>query len=201
VAELLGKHGKALLLCVGCKLAEVTLIYTFLVFSVSYAVSTLGISRSDALQALLYGAAVMTFTIPVFGMLGDRFGARRVCGWGGLLLAVMAVPIFMAVGSGSLFAYSVAAFVAMALNYAMMIAPQSSLYAAQFPPELRYSGLSIGVQFSAAIGGGLAPMVSAMLVARFDSIVPVGAYLAVLGVVAGTSAFLMKPNTRARSAP
>ena len=201
VAELLGKHGKALLLCVGCKLAEVTLIYTFLVFSVSYAVSTLGFSRSDALQALLYGAAVMTFTIPVFGILGDRFGARRVCGWGGLLLAVMAVPIFMAVGSGSLFAYSVAAFVAMALNYAMMIAPQSSLYAAQFPPELRYSGLSIGVQFSAAIGGGLAPMVSAMLVARFDSIVPVGAYLAVLGVVAGTSAFLMKPTTRARSAP
>ena len=197
LAELLSKHGKALLLCVGCKLAEVTLIYTFLVFSVSYAVSTLGFSRTDALQALLYGAAVMTFTIPLFGILGDRYGARRVCGWGGLLLGVMAVPIFVAVGSGSLLAYSIAAFIAMALNYAMMIAPQSSLYAAQFPPELRYSGLSIGVQFSAAIGGGLAPMVSAMLVARFDSIVPVGGYLAVLGVVAGVSAFMMKSPGRA----
>ncbi|WBX87580.1 MFS transporter [Achromobacter mucicolens] len=200
LAELLSKHGKALLLCVGCKLAEVTLLYTFLVFSVSYAVSTLGFSRTDALQALLYGAAVMTFTIPLFGILGDRYGARRVCGWGGLLMAVMAVPIFMAVGSGSLVAYSVAAFVAMALNYAMMIAPQSSLYAAQFPPELRYSGLSIGVQFSAAIGGGLAPMVSAMLVARFDSIVPVGGYLAVLGVVAGASAFIMKSPGQVRRA-
>lgn len=200
VAELLRKHGKALLLCIGCKLAEVTLIYTFLVFSVSYAVSTLGFSRSDALHALLYGAAVLIFTIPLFGMLGDRYGARRVCGWGGLLLAVMAVPIFMAVGSGSLVAYSIAVFIAMALNYAMMIAPQSSLYAAQFPAELRYSGLSIGVQFSAAIGGGLAPLVSAMLVARFDSIVPVGAYLAVLGVIAGTSAFLMKPTGRERRA-
>jgi len=198
LAELLSKHGKALLLCVGCKLAEVTLIYTFLVFSVSYAVSSLGFSRTDALQALLYGAAVMTFTIPLFGILGDRYGARRVCGWGGLMLAAMAVPIFMAVGSGSLLAYSVAAFVAMALNYAMMIAPQSSLYAAQFPPELRYSGLSIGVQFSAAIGGGLAPMVSAMLVARFDSIVPVGGYLAVLGVVAGVSAFMMKAPGQVR---
>ncbi|WP_313621509.1 MFS transporter [Achromobacter sp.] len=198
LAELLSKHGKALLLCVGCKLAEVTLIYTFLVFSVSYAVSSLGFSRTDALQALLYGAAVMTFTIPLFGILGDRYGARRVCGWGGLMLAAMAVPIFMAVGSGSLLAYSVAAFVAMALNYAMMIAPQSSLYAAQFPPELRYSGLSIGVQFSAAIGGGLAPMVSAMLVARFDSIVPVGGYLAVLGVVAGVSAFMMKSPAQVR---
>jgi MHS family shikimate/dehydroshikimate transporter-like MFS transporter len=200
VAELLRKHGKALLLCIGCKLAEVTLIYTFLVFSVSYAVSTLGFSRSDALHALLYGAAVLIFTIPLFGMLGDRYGARRVCGWGGLLLAVMAVPIFMAVGSGSLVAYSIAVFIAMALNYAMMIAPQSSLYAAQFPAELRYSGLSIGVQFSAAIGGGLAPLVSAMLVARFDSIVPVGAYLAVLGVIAGTSAFLMKPTGQERRA-
>lgn len=200
VAELLRKHGKALLLCIGCKLAEVTLIYTFLVFSVSYAVSTLGFSRSDALHALLYGAAVLIFTIPLFGMLGDRYGARRVCGWGGLLLAVMAVPIFMAVGSGSLMAYSVAVFIAMALNYAMMIAPQSSLYAAQFPAELRYSGLSIGVQFSAAIGGGLAPLVSAMLVARFGSIVPVGAYLAVLGVIAGTSAFLMKPTGQERRA-
>lgn len=200
VAELLRKHGKALLLCIGCKLAEVTLIYTFLVFSVSYAVSTLGFSRSDALHALLYGAAVLIFTIPLFGMLGDRYGARRVCGWGGLLLAVTAVPIFMAVGSGSLMAYSVAVFIAMALNYAMMIAPQSSLYAAQFPAELRYSGLSIGVQFSAAIGGGLAPLVSAMLVARFGSIVPVGAYLAVLGVIAGTSAFLMKPTGQERRA-
>ncbi|MDQ8030635.1 MFS transporter [Bordetella genomosp. 1] len=198
VAELVRKHGKALLLCIGCKLAEVTLIYTFLVFSVSYAVSTLGFARSDALHALLYGAAVLTFTIPLFGVLGDRYGARRVCGWGGMLLALMAIPIFMAVGSGSLFAYSVAVFLAMALNYAMMIAPQSSLYAAQFPAELRYSGLSIGVQFSAAIGGGLAPIVSAMLVAKFGSIVPVGAYLAVLGVVAGTSAFLMKPAGRER---
>ncbi|AZR92875.1 transporter [Bordetella trematum] len=200
IVELLRRHGRALLLCIGCKLAEVTLIYTFLVFSVSYAVSNLGFSRSDALHALLYGAAVLTFTIPLFGLLGDRYGARRVCGWGGILLAVMAIPIFMAVGSGSLMAYGIAVFIAMALNYAMMIAPQSSLYAAQFPPELRYSGLSIGVQFSAAIGGGLAPMVSAMLVARFDSIVPVGAYLAVLGLIAGTSAFLMRPAGQERRA-
>ena len=155
--ELLRAHGRSLLLCIGCKIAEVTLIYTFLVFSVSYAVSKLGFSRADALHALLYGAGVLMFTIPLFGMLGDRIGARRVCGWGGMLLGLMAIPIFLAVGSGSLVAYSLAVFVAMAFNYAIMIAPQSSLYSAQFPAELRYSGLSIGVQFSAAIGGGLAP--------------------------------------------
>ena len=194
--ELLRAHGKSLLLCIGCKIAEVTLIYTFLVFSVSYAVSKLGFSRADALHALLYGAGVLMFTIPLFGVLAARIGARRVCGWGGMLLGLMAIPIFMAVGSGSLMAYSLAVFVAMALNYAIMIAPQSSLYSAQFPPELRYSGLSIGVQFSAAIGGGLAPLISATLVQKFDSILPVGVYLAFLGIVAGTSAFLMKPTAQ-----
>ena len=99
--ELLRAHGRSLLLCIGCKIAEVTLIYTFLVFSVSYAVSKLGFSRADALHALLYGAGVLMFTIPLFGMLGDRIGARRVCGWGGMLLGLMAIPIFLAVGSGS----------------------------------------------------------------------------------------------------
>jgi MFS family permease len=194
LGELLRAHGKSLLLCIGCKIAEVTLIYTFLVFSVSYAVSKLGFSRADALHALLYGAGVLMFTIPLFGVLADRIGARRVCGWGGMLLGLMAIPIFLAVGSGSLMAYSLAVFVAMAFNYAIMIAPQSSLYSAQFPAELRYSGLSIGVQFSAAIGGGLAPLISATLVQKFDSILPVGVYLAFLGIVAGTSAFLMKPT-------
>lgn len=191
--ELLRHHGRSLLLCVGCKIAEVTLIYTFLVFSISYAVTKLDFSRSNALNALLYGALAMTFTIPLFGMLGDKLGARRVCVWGGILLAVMAVPLFMAVGSGSLFAYGVATFIALALNYAMMIAPQSSLYSAQFPAELRYSGISIGVQFAAALGGGLAPIISAMLVQRFDSIIPVGCYLTVLGLIAASSAYFMKP--------
>ena len=103
-----------------------------------------GFSRADALHALLYGAGVLMFTIPLFGMLGDRIGARRVCGWGGMLLGLMAIPIFLAVGSGSLVAYSLAVFVAMAFNYAIMIAPQSSLYSAQFPAELRYSGCPSG---------------------------------------------------------
>ena len=170
-----------------------TLIYTFLVFSVSYAVSKLGFSRADALHALLYGAGVLMFTIPLFGMLGDRIGARRVCGWGGMLLGLMAIPIFLAVGSGSLVAYSLAVFVAMAFNYAIMIAPQSSLYSAQFPAELRYSGCPSGsvLRRHRRRPGAL---ISATLVQKFGSILPVGIYLAFLGVVAGTSAFLMKPT-------
>ena len=131
--ELLRAHGRSLLLCIGCKIAEVTLIYTFLVFSVSYAVSKLGFSRADALHALLYGAGVLMFTIPLFGMLGDRIGRAPRLWLGRHAAGTDGHSYFLAVGSGSLVAYSLAVFVAMAFNYAIMIAPQSSLYSAQFP--------------------------------------------------------------------
>lgn len=190
--ELLKKHWKQLLLCIGGKLAEVTLIYTILVFSISYATTRLGFSRGDALRALIAGSVVMVFTIPASGWLADNVGARRLYIAGGLLLAVMGVPLFQAIGSGSLMAYTVAMVLALSINYAVMFAPQSNLYAAQFPPELRYSGISIGIQFAAAIGGGLAPIIAATLVASYGSIVPVGVYVAVLGLVAALSAWGMK---------
>jgi MFS family permease len=192
--EVVVAHLKPLLLTIGGKLAEVTLIYTILVFSISYATSRLGFSRSDALHALIAGSTVMVFTIPASGWLADKVGARRLYVFGGLLLAVMAVPLFQAIGSGSLTAYTVAMVVALSINYPLMFAPQSNLYAAQFPAELRYSGISIGIQFAAAIGGGLAPIIAATLVAKYSSIVPVGIYVAVLGVVAAVSAWLMRPT-------
>jgi MHS family shikimate/dehydroshikimate transporter-like MFS transporter len=192
--EVVAAHWKPLLLTIGGKLAEVTLIYTILVFSISYATSRLGFSRADALHALIAGSVVMVFTIPASGWLADKVGARRLYVFGGLLLAVMAVPLFQAIGSGSLTAYTVAMVIALSINYALMFAPQSNLYAAQFPAELRYSGISIGIQFAAAIGGGLAPIIAATLVAKYSSIVPVGIYVAVLGVIAAVCAYLMRPT-------
>lgn len=193
--EVVVAHLKPLLLSIGGKLAEVTLIYTILVFSISYATSRLGFSRADALQALIAGSAAMVFTIPASGWLADKVGARRLYVFGGLLLALMAVPLFQAIGSGSLTAYTVAMVVALSVNYPLMFAPQSNLYAAQFPPELRYSGISIGIQFAAALGGGLAPLIAATLVATYSSIVPVGVYVAVLGLLAAGCAWGMRPTS------
>lgn len=192
--ELLARHWRGLLLAVGGKLAEVTLVYTIIVFSISYATSRLGFTRGDALNAVLIGSLCQVFTIPLFGWLGDRIGARRLYIVGTLLLAVMAVPLFHLMGTGSHTLYVLACVLSLALNYAIIFGPQSSLYAAQFPPELRYSGISIGIQVAAAIGGGLAPLIAATLVARLGGIGSVGIYLSVLGLIGALSAWLMKPT-------
>lgn len=188
------RHWRPLLLTVGGKLAEVTLIYTILVFSISYAMSKLGLSRADALNAVVIGSVFQILTIPFFGWVGDKVGARRLYIFGTLLLAVMAVPLFHALGSGSLGSYTLATIIALALNYAIIFGPQSTLYSAQFPAELRYTGMSIGIQVAAALGGGLAPIIATLLVAHMGGIESVGIYLAALGLVGALSAYLMKPT-------
>lgn len=192
--DLLARHRRPLLLTMGAKLGEVTLYYTIAVFAISYATTRLGFTRGDALNALMLGAACQIVTIPFFGWLADKVGARRLSVFGGVLLAVAAVPIFSALGSGSIGAYTTATVLALSVLYAIMFGPQSNLFGAQFPAELRYSGISIGIQFAAAIGGGLAPLISTLIVQRYDSILPVGIYIAVLGVISASSAYFMRPT-------
>lgn len=191
-------HGRPLILTIMGKLGEVTLIYTILVFSVSYAIGHLKFTRSEALHALLMGSAAMVFSVVLFGWVADKVGARRLYCLGGILLAIMAVPLFKAIGSGSHSAYFTAVMLALALNYPIIFAPQSNLYAAQFPAELRYSGMSMGIQFAAALGGGFAPIIAATLVGTYSSIVPVGIYVALLGALATLAAYLMRPSFNER---
>ncbi|TCG07908.1 MFS transporter [Paraburkholderia steynii] len=193
--DVLVSHLRPLALAIGGKLAEVTLVYTIIVFSISYATANLGFTRSDALNAVLIGSLCQIFTIPFFGWLGDRIGARRVYIIGTLLLAVMAIPLFHAMGTGSLHLYTFAAVTALALNYAIIFGAQSNLYASQFPPELRYSGISMGIQIAAALGGGLAPLIASWLVAHLGGIGSVGIYLSFLGLIGAFSAWMMKPTS------
>lgn len=194
--DVLQKHWRALLLIIGGKLGEVTLYFTLVVFSVSYAISTLGFTRGEVLRAITVAAAFQIVGIPFFGWLGDRVGSRRLYIFGGLLLAVCAIPLLMAVGSGSAIAFQLAVIVGLSINYAAMFGPQSHLYSEQFPPELRYSGMSIGIQVAGALGGGLAPIVATSLIAGFGSIDAVGAYLAGLGLLAAFCAYLMQSPGR-----
>jgi MFS family permease len=186
------RHWRPLLLLIGGKLGEVTLYFTLVVFSVSYAITVLGLSRSDVLRAITVAAVFQLVGIPFFGWLGDRVGTRKLYIFGALLLAVSAIPLLTAIGSGSLRAFQIAVIVGLSVNYTIMFGPQSHLYSEQFPGELRYSGMSIGIQIAGALGGGLAPIVATSLIARFGSIQAVGVYLSGLGLLAALCAYLMR---------
>src|SRR3546814_18440439 len=86
--------------------------------------------------------------------------------------------------------------VAIGLVYACLYGPEGSLFSNQFPSEVRYSGISLSVQISGAIGGGLAPIVATWLLAAGDgSPHYIVWYLTGLGVIAFLGAWRRRSET------
>ncbi|WP_447919206.1 MFS transporter [Achromobacter aegrifaciens] len=201
VAEVLKHHRRALLVVVGARLAEVTWFYTVVTFSLAYATGTLGIARSVMLDATIWGAAVALFTMPLFGMLGDKIGHKWVFMAGTLGILACAPVFFNLLGTRDTGLIIVAVCLAVGLVYACLYAPEGTLFASQFPAEVRYTGISLAVQVSGAIGGGLAPIVATWLLAKGggDPTYVVW-YLSILGVIALFSAWLMRSEAAAPAA-
>lgn len=185
-----------LLLTMGGKMGEVTLFYLFTVFLLSFATSKLGMPRGDVLLSVMMGAGLGIITIPVFGKLSDRFGARRVYALGSLMLAICALPLFMLVELRSFASVAAAATLALGILYPFTYGAQAALYSVQFPPELRYSGISLGVQMAAAIGGSLAPFVATTLLTTLQSSTAVALYLAAMALLATFCTLRMRETRR-----
>jgi MFS family permease len=194
VVEVLRSHKRELLTVAGGRLAEVTWFYTVATFALSYATQHLHMPGPAILNAVVWGAAAALVTIPIAGWLADRFRPRVVFGLGCLAICAFAFGFFALLGAGSASVY-IAMLVALAGVYALLYGPEANLFAAQFPPSVRYSGISLAVQTSGAIGGGLAPVIATWLV-KLDG--GHTAYLSwclvALGIVALVSTALMRKD-------
>ena len=162
-----------------------TTFYLVSVFCLSYAAG-LGLERWVTLTALLVGAAIAVVACPIWGRLGERVGSVRltIAALGGL--AVIAVPLFLAIDTGS--AVLVIGVVALVIGVVNTAADgvQPMWFASLFDARVRYSGITIGREAAAIVGGGLAPLLAAWLVATTGHWWPVAILMvlaAALGIV------------------
>jgi MHS family shikimate/dehydroshikimate transporter-like MFS transporter len=189
---LMKQKWKSVLLTAGGKVGEVTMFFLITVYVLSYATTVLKIERSSVLNLVVIGAIASMIMMPIWGHVGDRIGAKKIYVIGAVLLALSAVPMFLLFETRNLWLMAIAVVVPFGFIYPMMYGPQPSLYAAQFPPELRYSGISLGVNLAGAIAGGLAPVVATTLVASTGNGIAVGIYLAIAALISTVSVSLMK---------
>ncbi|MET3792931.1 MFS transporter [Aquamicrobium terrae] len=193
----LRQYPKEVLTVIGGRLAEVTWFYTVVTFSLAYATGTLSIERTVMLDATAWGAFLAMFTMPLFGVLGDRVGFKWVFLAGALGILAYSAIFFSQLQTLDTGTITLAVAIAIGVVYAAMYGPEGGLFSAQFPPEVRYSGISIAVQVSGAVGGGLAPIVATSLLA-YGGGDPhyIVWYLSTLGVVAVVSAIFMHGPSR-----
>ncbi|ALL68345.1 shikimate transporter ShiA [Paraburkholderia caribensis MBA4] len=164
--EVLKNHRGALLKIIGARLGEVTWFFTVTAFTLSYATMNVGLPKPLILNSVSIGATVGLFMMPLAGVLGDRIGHKRVFAFGAAAVCLFAFAFFDMLQTKSTGMVYLSMIVAIGLCYSFMYGPEGSLFSAQFPAEIRYSGISLGVQISGAIGGGLAPIVATFLMAK-----------------------------------
>jgi metabolite-proton symporter len=189
--DVLREKPKALVLGAGLRVGENISYYILTVFSLTYLVDVAAESRSLALNALLVGAAVQFFAIPLFAMLSDRIGRRPVYAFGGIGLAAWSFALFGLLGSGDNLSIYAALVVGIVLHGAMY-GPQAAFITELFPTRIRYSGVSLAYQLTSIVAGSLAPIIALWLYNETGSATPVAVYVGTACAISGLSALLAK---------
>lgn len=156
-------HPKVLLTIIFARAAENAWFYIASTFALAYTTTTLGLPRQDILFATICGGVLIMVMTPLFGHLSDKVGQRNMFMFGLVVLLLYCYPFFSMLNTKDPLLVWTAIVLAIGVVFPIMYAPQSQLFARQFPAEIRYSGISISVQFAGVIGGGLAPLIATKL--------------------------------------
>ncbi|AKS34260.1 MFS transporter [Mycolicibacterium goodii] len=171
--------------------------YLFITFVISYGTGTLGLSQSTMLAAVLIGSTGQVLALPLAGAVSDRIGRSRVYLCGAFGLAVFAVPFWMLVETGEFWLITLAMLIGLGMLHSLMYGVQPAFFAEAFSTEVRYSGVSLGIQSGAVIGGAFAPMTATALLSSFGW-PSVAAYMAAGCLITGVSVWILARRNSVR---
>ncbi|MYQ41156.1 metabolite-proton symporter [Streptomyces sp. LamerLS-316] len=196
LVAVLRHHWRDVLIAVGARMAENISYYVITAFILVYATTSADLSKQTALNAVLIASAVHFAVIPLWGALSDRVGRRPVYLVGAIGVALWMFPFFALIDSRSFGGLLLAVTVGLIFHGAMY-APQAAFFAEMFATRMRYSGASIGAQFSSVAAGAPAPLIATALLADFGSSTPISLYVIAAALVT-VLAILCAKETRSR---
>ena len=164
-------------------------------YLVTYLIETIGLDSTTALLSNMVALGFLTIAIPLGGLLGDRIGRKPMMFAGCAVIALLSLPAFLLVGSGTLVA-AIAGQVMLALGIAFFAPGYTPAQAEIFPTRVRYSGNAISYNVAYAAFGGTAPLLSTYLVSSTGSNAAPAYYLAAVAVVVVLFVFAMPETYR-----
>ncbi len=193
------QHTRALFLGVFIAMTTFTLFYIMTVFTQSWATSSLGYTRPAFLRMQMFSTLVYGATIPLSGILADRFGRRRTLIWVTVTIALFGFLLSPLFGSGS--PLLVVFFLCMGLALmGLTYGPLGTLLSELFPAEVRFTGASLTFNLAGILGASLAPYI-ALSLAKNYGLAHVGLYLTVAALVTLAALIATRESHRDADSP
>lgn len=161
--DLVKSERRSLFVVAGSQVAQSGVSYVYQTFVIAYIVGTLHMAPSVGPVAVAVAAGVAIFTTPMFGALSDKFGRKAIYIFGAVFSALFAFPFFWLVNTGTTAGVIIAMTLGVGIGVAAMLGTQGSFFSEVFPSNVRFSGLSLGREISAAASGGIAPLAAVFL--------------------------------------
>ncbi|AXK85060.1 MHS family MFS transporter [Nocardia farcinica] len=193
LADAFRTYPRQIVLAAGSMISTGAYFYILNTYSLTYADQFDLLSGNLMLVAVMVSAAVAVIFIPVFGQISERYGRRRILmvGIGGMGVWIFAA--FAAIDTGN-FALTTGALAVGALMLSISYGPQATFIAELFDARVRYSASSISFQIGVLLGGAIAPMVAATLVAKTGTSFTVALYIAVLSAISLASVYFVRES-------
>jgi metabolite-proton symporter len=195
-AAVVRRHGRTLLLGALAAAATFTIFYLMTVFTLSWAVSSLGYQRQEFLVLQIIGVLFFAAMIPLAASMADRFGRLSTllaATIGVILFGVAFGPMF---GSGS----TAGALAAQCIGLGLMgltYGPLGAALAELFPTAVRYTGASLTFNLAGILGASVAPYFATWLAER-HGLAYVGYYLSVMGAITLIALLLLQERQDSR---
>ncbi len=190
---LMVKYHKAAVARIACAAMINTVNVVFLVWSLSFATSVVGLDRPTMLWVAVLANAVALVVIPLAAILADRAGRKPVFIAGVIGPAVMMYPYLAAISAGNWVLIFVFGAILSGCFYSLANGIWPSFYAEMFPTRVRVTGLAMGTQIGFAVSGGLTPIVaSAVAGAEGTNWLAVAIVVSIACLISGAAALTAK---------
>ncbi len=154
------KHPKEVLTVIGLTMGGTLAFYTYSTYMQKFMVNTIGLSRDTA--TLLSASTLIVFMVvqPLFGLLSDVIGRRRLLIAFGVLGSLTTVPILTALSSTQN-TWFIFALITTALLIVSTYTSISAIVKAElFPVEIRALGVSLPYAIAVSVFGGTAEYIA-----------------------------------------
>lgn len=163
------------------------LFYLVSTYTVAYGTTVVDLDRSTMLDLILAASAVYMVAIPVAGYLSDVTSRQTVLLFGCVAACGGGFAVFALIDTGSAHLAFLGITFALAVIHSTLQAPQPAFLAAQFPTEVRMSGVALSQSVSTSVVGGTAPLLATLFYSWTESALLISSWLALWAVAAAVA--------------